>query len=194
MKLDVTLVGNYFAVGLLHLTRPMIKAGMQAFGSRKWADILNGISYDREAAKLQEAVKTAIGKRIEVKYAAGGVRLDDQFGMEVFVDNEEYPYEHVDGKSSLLRIEKFMTGYHRKDMLCECKASGIGSLICRWRDVGTFDESKIRLEYDDLRQVMDYSEPFEVVTMVTYDGKKPDILKRDGGDGLTFEKAVYRIP
>lgn len=193
MKLDVTLVGYYFALGLLRLRRPTIKAGVQAFGSRRWGEILNGIAYGPDAEKLQQAVEAAIGKRIEVPYSGGGVCLDEQFGMEVFVDSEEHPYEHVDGKSRMIRIASYMHGFTRNDMLCECKASGIGSLICRWQDVGQFDERKIRLEYDDLRQIRNSADPFEVVTGVTYDGRKPDTLKRDSGEGLTASKPVYRI-
>lgn len=193
MKLDITLVGNYFALGLLHLRRPTIKAGVSAFGSRRWGEILNGIAYGPEPEKLQQAVETAIGKRLDVPYSGGGVCLDDQFGMEVFVDSEEHPYEHVDGKSRMIRLASFMRGFTKNDMLCECKATGIGSLVCRWKDVGTFDERKIRLEYDDLRQVIGSSDPFEVVTGVTYDGHEPDVLRRDDGEGLTPEKPVYRI-
>ncbi|WP_018125965.1 hypothetical protein [Desulfovibrio oxyclinae] len=193
MKLDITLVGNYHALGLLRLNRYTIKQGVQSFGSRRWTEILNGIAYGPQPENLQQAVEAALGKRVEVPYSGGGVLLDDQFGMEVFLDNEEYPCGNVDGTSRLIRPEKFMTGFRKNDMLCECKASGIGALKCRWEFDEEFDERKIRLEYDDLREVLNKPKAFEVVTMVTYDGKQPDRLVRDGGEGLTPSAPVYRI-
>ena len=65
-RLEVTLFGTQYSVGVLHMSRDMAEAGMKTYGPRKWSKTINDIALGIHSAKFISEISHTIGHTIKV--------------------------------------------------------------------------------------------------------------------------------
>ena len=170
-RLEVSLVGTQYSVGMLHLDRDMIKAGMETYGPRKWNSLVNEIALDKHSGKLISEINHTIGHTLKVVYRGTGIAMRGTgFGMEVFHGGDYFPVEMVEAKNRTLHPSELMEGYKSKDMLGVFWARRESAMLFRWENVDTPRQEEISLAYDDLGPMLARKRPFEIAQNVTWQG------------------------
>lgn len=194
MKLEISLLGDFYAVGLLHLDKYMIKAGMHAYGSKGWTQVLTALATRPGFEELQRKVREKTGKTISRVYGNSGVCLGGpHFGLEVFLDGKHQTFGHVAEKTQRIPLSKVTKKLRKKDILGVCRSTGIGSVTFCWDDVDGFDENKVLLEIHELSQVLNERGVFNLIFNVSYEGRAPDRQRRDGSEVLAPLNHVFHM-
>lgn len=182
MKLEISLVGDYYAIGLIRLDKLAMKAGRAEYGSKGWNRLLTDIAVLHDPTPVLEEAKNKLGRPIELIYSIAGVHLQSSlFGIEVFTNGEPAEFEHVDSKMNSVNITGLTNRFTRKDILGICRSHGIGSVTFRWNEVEDFDDKKIQLDFHDIHEIMNEENTFELVYNIKYDGERADKIIREDG-------------
>lgn len=193
MKLEISLLGDFYIVGLLHLDKMLIKAGMQAYGSKDWAARLLQISVPGSDS-MSGIVEKRLKRKVRKIYANSGVLLGGpNFGLEAFVDGKTQPVDQVGETMQNMTIGRMTKDMRKRDILGVCRARGIGSITFRWELMEDFDSSLILLECHELGQSLNEPGKFQLVYNITYDGRQSDSQKRDGLDSLEPLSHIYHM-
>ncbi|GEM_PF-1157825 len=194
MKLEISLIGDFYTIGLLHLDRYLIKKGMRAYGSKGWAEVLSALASHEDSGDLLEDVKKKTGKAVSRVYGSSGVLLGGpHFGLEVFLDGRAQSFDHVEEDSHKIPLSKVTKPLRKKDILGVCRASGIGGVTFRWDDVDGFDQDMVLLEIHELSQVLNEDKPFNLIFNVTYEGRAPDRQIRESREGLASLPHIFHL-
>lgn len=186
MKLEISLLGDYYSIGLLHLDRYLIKAGMRAYGKKEWADVLTGLANNADAGGLKLEVQQKIKREVRRVYSNSGVLLGGRhFALEAFVDGASVPLEKVEEDSHRISLAKVTGELRKKEILGVCRTTGIGSVTFRWNNVDEFDEDMILLEIHEMSQVLNEPNKFNLIFNITYEGRPADSQRREESDALT---------
>ncbi len=194
MKLEISLLGEYYILGLIHLDRVTIKNGMRVYGSRDWADVLMRLSGSDDSSEVVAEIEKKTGRNIRRVYGNSGVIMGgDHFSFEVFMDGAPQDFDEVREKCSPIKLGKVTRNMRAREILGVCRATGIGGMTLCWDGIESFDQTEMLLECHELSQVLNEPEPFNLVFNISYAGKSPDYQKREQRESLTPLKHFFHI-
>jgi len=193
-RLEITLFGTLYSVGMLHMSRDMIKAGMEAYGPGKWNRLVNDIALDTHSRKRINEVSHTIGHTIKIVYQGAGISMQGHgFGMEVFYGGEFFPVDMVEAKNRTLQPAELTKDYKVQDILGVFWAKREGALFFRWDDVGVLSQEDMVLTYDGLGPVLALKRPFELALDIKWQGRKGRRVGMDSSDGFKVQKHVFHM-
>ncbi|WP_147822262.1 hypothetical protein [Salidesulfovibrio onnuriiensis] len=194
MKLEISLLGDFYTVGLLHLDRHMIKAGMQAYGTKGWARMLGQLASHEDSGDLWQEVREKTGRAVSRVYAKSGVLLGGKhFCFEVFLDGVSQEFERIEEESHKIRLSKMTERLRKKEILGVCRATGIGSVTFRWDGVDGFDQDMVLLEIHELSQVLNEPKRINLIHNITYEGRAADSQRRDSSENLAPLPHIFHM-
>ena len=191
-RLDVSLFGTEYAVSLLHLSGGMVRAGMQAYGPKKWAALFSEVAFNPEAKRLMAKIGHTIGHPIRQELAVRGIALSDkQFGLEAFHKGRFVPISIVEAQNRTLQPQPVMKDYKNGDMLGVFWARRDGAYMYRWPDVEAVEQTGLTLAYDDIGPLLGRKRQFNLVTDVTWRGRSGRLPSRFQEPGFAPLKQVF---
>jgi len=193
-RLEVTIFGTQYSVGLLRLNRVMVKAGMKAYGPRKWNRLVNDIALRTHSRKLVNEISHTIGHTIKVEYYGTGIVMQGNgFGMEVFHGGDFFSVDMVKAKNKTLQPSKLMKDYKKGDMLGVFWARRESAMFFRWEDVDEPDQQDIALVYDGMGPVLARKRAFDLALDITWQGRKGRRVGMDSDGEFETQKHVFHM-
>lgn len=193
-RLEITVFGTIYCVGALHLSRAMVRAGIDLYGAKKWDWIVSSIALEKNSQKLMREVGYTIGHDIKVAYRSEGIVMQGfGFGMEVFHGGAFAPIDMVEAKNRTLQPSGLMKDYKTQDMLGVFWAKRDGAMFYRWEDVDDLDQTDVVLSYEGLAPLLARKKAFELVLDVTWRGKKGRRTGMDVKSEYTLQKHVFHV-
>ncbi|KAB1442989.1 hypothetical protein [Pseudodesulfovibrio senegalensis] len=194
MKLEISLLGDYYVVGLMHLDRTTIKNGMRVYGSRDWADALMRMSGSGDSSRVAAEIKERTGRTVRRVYGNSGVVLGgDHFSFEVFMDGVPQNFDKVHENSTRISLGKVTRNMRAKEILGVCRATGIGGITFCWDGVDSFDQSQLVMESHELSHVLNEPNTFKLIFNLFYAGRAADYQRREERDALMPLKHFFHI-
>jgi len=191
-RLEVTVFGTQYSIGLLHMSRNLIKAGMETYGPKRWSKLISEIACNNNSNKLISDVCHTIGHTIKIVYRSTGIAMHHSgFGMEVFHDGKFFPVNAVGAKSQTLHPSKLMKDYKKNDMLGVFWAKRESSMLFRWDDVNSLKQEEIILVYDSLAPVLARKKPFELTLDVMWKGQKGHQIESARSSDFEPQKHIF---
>ena len=194
-RLEVSLFGTQYSVGILHMSHEMVKVGMETYGPRKWNGLINDIALETNSGKIVNEISHTIGHTIKAVYRSTGMSMQGfGFGLEVFHGGQFYPVDMVEAKNRTLQLSELMEGYKPKDMLGVFWAKRKSVMLFRWDNVKRLKQEDLSLIYDDLGPVLARKRPFEIVLDITWQGQKGQrIQPRHSGSFETLKHVFHMV-
>lgn len=173
MRLDITVFGTFYSVGAILLTAKTVRAGIKAFGEKKWNEHIINITLHDPAGKLKDKISHTIGLPLPVVYTKQGIALHDtQFGIEAFYGGHHLPLSVVEAENRTLQPSRLMQMYESGDMLGVFRTSRDGAMFFRWDEVDGIDPEEVVVAYDNLAKLIPGVGAFDLAFDITWRGKK----------------------
>ncbi len=191
-RLNVTVFGTLYHVGVLHLTPDAMRVGIGAYGKTEWERILKDVALGHGAKNLSREVSHTIGQPLERVYTCSGVAMDGhRFGLEVFHDGEFQDVDTVEAHNKIIHPAQLMREYNKGDALGVFWATQEGGMLFRWDDVGSLQQEEVMLVYDTLSPLLALKKNFNLVQEVSWNGKAGRRKEVDFGTGLHAGRHVF---
>lgn len=170
-RLEITIFGTEYSVGMVRLSQAMVKAGMDVYGPRKWNRLVNDIALGTGAKTLAKEVGHTIGHPVKTVYRQSGITMQGTgFGMEVFWGGDFFPVEMVESKNRTLQPTKLMQEYKSKEILGVFWGRRESAMFFRWDDVTALKQEDLILSHDNLAPILARKRAFEIVSGITLKG------------------------
>jgi hypothetical protein len=193
-RLEITLFGTLYSVGLLHMNRGMIKAGMKAYGPTKWNRLVNEIAFDSHSRTRVNEVSHTIGQTIKIVYQKIGISMQGHgFGMEVFYGGEFFPVDMVEAKNRTLQPNDLTEDYKVQDILGVFWAKREGAMFYRWDDVEDLSQEDVVLTYEGLGPVLASKRPFDLAIDIKWQGRSGYRSGMDSKEKCKGPKHVFHV-
>ena len=191
-RLDVSVFGTEYALTLLHLSSDMVRAGMRAYGPKKWANLFNEVAFNPSARKLMAKIGHTIGHPIKEELSLRGFAVSDKrFGIEAFHGGEFAPLSIVEAQNEALQPKEVMRNYAPGDMLGVFWAKRDGAASHRWDDAQKLEGTDLSLVQRDISPLLGRKRVFNLVVDVTWRGKPGRRPNSFASPGFTPLKQVF---
>lgn len=191
-RLNITVFGTLYHIGVLHLTPDAMRVGIGAYGKKEWDSILSDVALGQGTKSLYREVVHTIGQPLERVYNEVGVALDGHpFGFEIFLGNEFQAVSMVDALNEVVLPSRIKRRLGPEEALGVYWATQEGGTQFRWDDVDVVHQEDVVLVYDTLSPLLALKHNFNLVREVTWKGKKGRRTTLDFGTGIHLGKQVY---
>lgn len=193
-RLEITLFGTFYRIGILRLGHEAVKAGMKTYGPKKWHAKVVEIALGMKGNRLTQNISHTIGHPIHEIYHAQGIALHGRtFGMEVFHKGNFAPVDMVEASNRELHPKDLMKDCKRHDVLGVFWAKRDDALFFRWEDVDQLNQEDIVLTYDSLAPILGRKRAFDIVLDVTWQGQAGQRKKMGAKTAFTPMKHVFHV-
>ncbi|MEF2232349.1 MAG: hypothetical protein V3571_15560 [Pseudodesulfovibrio sp.] len=193
-RLEITVFGTLYRLGVLRISRAMAKSGMRTYGGREWNEIMSDIALSLSRPNLLSEVQHTLGHEMPVPYRADGVAMQAAFfGLEMFHGGRPLEVDVVEAANKTLDPGRMLQGAGKGELLGVFWARREGALFFRWDDVDEARGEQVTMVYDRVHRLLNRKGVFDLVTDITWDGRRG---RRRGGESLEgFErlKPVFHL-
>jgi len=193
-RLEITVLGTLYRVGVVHVSRAIAKSGMRTYGGREWNEILANVALGLGRPNLQSEVQHTLGHELPVPYKVDGVGMQEAFfGLEMFHGGLPLEVDVVEAANKTLDPTRMLKGAGKGDLLGVFWARREGALFFRWDDVEEARGEDVTLAYDRVHRLLNRKGTFDLVTDITWNGKRG---RRKGGEsheGFERLKPIFHM-
>lgn len=193
-RLEVTIFGTEYFVGMVRMNNSMVKAAMKVYGLKKWNKLINDIVLGPGGVTLAKKVGHTLGHPIEVLHLYTGITMQGKgFGMDVFWGGEFFPIDMVESKNKALQPSEVMRDYKAQDILGVFWARRESAMFFRWENVDELRQEDLIFSYDSLAALLAKKRAFDLVSDITLGGVKGRRKKSGAHGGYTSPQHVFHV-
>jgi len=181
-------------VGALYLFRKSIQSGVNAYGKRKWHDLVRDIALGLLPVKKLRQVSQVVGQPLKPVYQVQGISMQGrEFGLEFFHGGQFLPMTFMEGGGRDIQVAGLMRQCCRGDMLGVFSAQREGALNFRWDDVDEVNPEEVALVYDDVSELLGRKRSCEIALDMTWKGRNGKCRGMDSAQKFLGHKHAFHM-